>query len=323
MKSEQSVLTAGARLVLRSWRVLCWACAVNLLLGIAAGLPVAAAVSGILDNSLEAERLVNGFDLGVFVGLLMHPEVSVGGPAIGSFFLALFYLVFMLFFTGGLLADYRHDQRLSFSAFLAACGAFFWRFVRLFLMLLVVLVPVGILYALLGRWTGKLADNSPRDSVGFWLALGCMAFALLLFVIIRLWFDVAQVRAVAENEPKIRRALGKSFRITFGSFGSLVWIFLRISIVALLGSAAAVWFFVKVIRPEQVGLSVLLAQVVVFFWLAIRFWLRASESVWYQRKFPAPAPAAIESPAPPAPVILEPSSEPTPPLTTPPEDTSS
>jgi hypothetical protein len=175
---------------------------------------------------------------------------------------------------------------------------------------------------LLRLGTGKLAENSPHDSLGFLLSWGCMAFALLLFVAIRLWFDVAQIRAVAENEPKIRRALGKSFRMTFGNFFSLFWIFLRIAIVALLGSAAAVWFFVKVIRPEQVGLSIVIGQVLVFFWFAIRFWLRASETVWYQRKFPAPVVFA-EAPAPPPPVDLEPPALPASPLATPSDDISS
>jgi hypothetical protein len=316
------VLATGARLVLRGWRVLCWAYVVNLLLGIVAALPVAATISGVLNSSLEAGRLAKGFDLGVFFGLLMHPEVTLSTFVPGSILVSLLYLVFMIFLTGGLLADFRHDQRLSFGAFLDACGTFFWRFVRLLIFLLLALVPVGLLYGLLDFGTDKLADNSPRDSVGFGLALGCMAFAAVLFFAIRLWFDVAQIRAVAENEPKIRRALGKSFRMTFGNFGSLFWIFLRIGLVAMLGSAAAAWFLVRVMRPEQVGLSIVFGQIFVFFWLTIRLWLRACETVWYQRKFPAPAVFA-EAPLLPDPAEFEPPSLPAPPLTTPTGDTSS
>jgi hypothetical protein len=318
----RGVLAAGARLVLRGWRVLCWAYAVNLLLGIVAALPVAATISNILNNSLEAGRLAKGFDLGVFFGLLMHPEVTLSTFVPSSFVISLLYLFFMLFLTGGLLADYRHDQRLSFGAFLDACGTFFWRFVRLLIFLLLALVPVGLLYGLLNFGTDKLADNSPRDSVALWLALSGMAVVALLFFVIRLWFDVAQIRAVAENEPKIRRALGKSFRMTFGNFGSLFWIFLRIGIVALAGSAAALWLFVKVMRPEQIGVSILFGQVFVFFWLAIRFWLRACETVWYQRKFPAPV-AFAEAPFLPDPAEFEPPSLPAPPLATPSDDSSS
>jgi hypothetical protein len=321
-KPLKSVLAAGAHLVLRSWRTLIWAHAVGLLLGIAAALPAAINVSAILDHSLEAERLVRGFDLGVFFSLLLHPEVTLSRFVPSSIFVSLLYLPFMLFFTGGLLADYRHEQRLSFGAFLAACAAYFWRFVRLLLFLLLALVPVGILYGLLSDWTGKLADRTPRDAVGFWLAWGSMALTALLFIIVRLWFDVAQIRAIAENEPKIHRALGKAFRITFGSFGSLFWIFLRIGIAALAGSAAAAWFFLKMIRPEQIWLSILLGQLFVFFWLAIRFWLRACETVWYQRKFPAPV-AFVEAPATPAPIEFEPPSLLAPPLATPSDETSS
>ena len=317
----KGVLAAGARLLLRGWRVLVWAYVVNLLLGIVAVLPLAATISGILDHSLEAERLAKGFDLGAFFGLLMQPEVTMSNFVPGSFFVSLLYLVFMVFLTGGLLADYRRDQRLSFGAFLDACGTFFWRFVRLLLFMLLAMVPVGILFDLLNRGAAKIARNSPRDSVNYSLVLGCMVITALLFFAIRLWFDVAQIRAVAENEPKIRRALGKAFRMTFGNFFSLFWILLRIGIVALAGSAAALWFFVKVIRPEQVGLTIVFCQVFVFCWLAIRFWLRASETVWYQRKFPAPA-AFAEAPILPGPAESEPLSLPAPPLATPSGDTS-
>ncbi len=304
-KPTKGVVTAGAGLVLRGWRALCWAYVINLLLGIVAGLPVAAGISSILNNSFESERLAKGFDLGTFIGLLMHPEFTLSTFVPSSLFVSLLYFLFMLFFTGGLLADYRQEQRLSFGKFLESCGEFFWRFVRLLLFLLTMLALVGALYALLGRWTSGLADNSPRESLAFWLAVGCAAIALLLFVIVRLWFDVAQIRAVAENERKIRRALGKSFRMTFGNFGSLFWIFLRIAVVALAGSAVALWFYVRVIRPEHVGLSILFGQMVVFFWLTMRLWLRACETVWYQRKFPPPVIFA-EAPAPPPPVDLEP-----------------
>ena len=319
---KSGVLASGARLVLRGWRVLVWAYFVNLLLGIVAALPLAATISEILDHSLEAERLVKGFDLGVFLGLLMHPEVMLSNFVPGSFFVSLLYLVFTIFLTGGLLADFRHELRLSFGAFLDACGTFFWRFVRLLLFLLLALVPVGLLHALFQYVTSKPAENSPRDSVAFWLNLSGLAVVGLLFFAIRLWFDVAQIRAVAENERKIRRALGKSFRMTFGNFGSLFWILLRIGIVALAGSAAAAWFFVKVMRPEQVGLTIVFCQLFVFFWLTIRFWLRACETVWYLRKFPAPVVFA-EAPALPDAAEFEPPSLPAPPLATPPDETSS
>ncbi len=331
MNSAGNTLIAGARLVLRGWRVLVLAYVVSLLLGIAAGLPVAAGISGILNNNFEAQRLVNGFDFGTFIGLLMHPEFTMSTFVPGSLFISLLYFLFMLFLTGGLLADYRAEQRLTAGPFLSACGEFFWRFVRLLLFLALVLVPVGALYALLGWWTRKVAENAPGDRLGVLLQLGCLAFTLLLFLVIRLWFDVAQIRAVAENERKIRRALGKSFRMTFGNFGSLVWILFCIGIVALGGSAAALWVYVKVIRAEQIGLSILLGQVVVIFWLTIRLWLRACETVWYQRKFPPPvvfadapiAPAPLEMEPMPESAITEPPSESVPPPVIPPDESAS
>jgi hypothetical protein len=259
----------------------------------------------------------------------MHPEITMNTFVPGSLFVSLLYFLFMLFFTGGLLADYRAERRLTAGPFFAACAEFFWRFVRLLAFLLLMLAPVGILFALLLRWTSKIADKAPGDRLGFLLVFACLGLTLVVFLVLRMWLDVAQIRAVAENERKVRRALGKSFRMTFGNFGSLAWILLCVAIVAMAGSAAALWLYVKVIRPEQIGLSILLGQAVVIFWLAIRLWLRACETVWYQRKFPPPvvfaeaptAPAPLEPETLPAQPITEPPPETIPPTVVPPEET--
>ena len=47
---------------------------------------------------------------------------------------------------------------------------------------------------------------------------------------IRLWFDMAQVRAVVEEETGMWRNAGRAFKLTFSNFGSLFWMYLRISI---------------------------------------------------------------------------------------------
>lgn len=294
-RGHGGVVGAGARLVWRRQRVLWWVYAINLVLALLGTLPAAFRIGSVLNASLAAERLRTGFDVALFAELAAHPDVSLGAQVPGSFFFVLLFFVFILFVTGGILEVYRRDLPLAAGEFFQACGAFFWRWVRLLIFLLIVLVPILILDRVLNRWSGRLASDSPREMLGFWVQVAGLGVVLFLLMAVRLWFDMAQVRAVAENERVMRRTLVSAFKLTLGSFGQLFWMYLRISLLAWAGLAAAIWVWVKFVPPERVGISFLLSQAVVLLWLGTRLWQRASETLWYQRRYPAPAPAPKES----------------------------
>jgi len=229
--------------------------------------------------------VVHGFNPAVFSALLMETH---GAPAaeMASASLVLVFFIFMLFVEGGLLELYQLDRRLTKGEFFEASGRFFWRFVRLLIMLLIVLIPVVIVNNLTTRASHYVDERSPSPVPGIWVRLIGLLVVLLLTQAVRLWFDMAQVRAVAEDERAIRRALGRAFKITFMNFGSLYWMYLRISIVAWLAMAALLWIWARLVRPEWIGISFLLTQLILLSWLATRLWQRASETIWYQRRHP-------------------------------------
>ena len=295
-RGESSACWAGARLLWQRQRALWWMYGFNLLLGLLASLPVGSRAGRVLDSSLAAERLVKGFDLNTFFGLLAQPEISIGAQVPGSVFSALLFLTFTLFLTGGVLENFRQPQRLTSGELFRAGAAFFWRFVRLWLFLLVALVPVGILATMGWRWSGRLASDAPQPLLGFYVSVAVVLVALLLLMAIRLWFDMAQIRAVAEGERAMRRTVWRALKLTLANFGSLFWLYLRISLVAWVSAALLLWLWIRYVPPQAVGLSFLVGQAVVLLWAATRLWQRAAETVWYERQQPAPAPAASEPP---------------------------
>jgi len=296
--SRVSFVGPGARLLWRRQRVLWGVYAVNFLLALMGALPVALYLGRVLNRSLAAERLYKAFDLSLFVELITQPDVSLSALLPGSFLLASLFLVAMVFLSGGVLEAYRCDRRLGAGEFFQACGAFFWRFVRLLVFLLAVLVPIGLLFNLAQQWSGRLSADAPWEMLGFWVGVGGTIVVLFLLLAVRLWFDMAQVCAVAESEHKMRRALVRAFRLTFGNFAQLFWIYLRILLVAAVGLAMALWLWVRFVRPEWVAVSFLLGQAVVAQWLATRLWLRASETLWYQHHSAAPPPEPSTASAP-------------------------
>jgi hypothetical protein len=299
---NKSPFVAGVGLVWRRQSVLWWIFAVNFVLAGMGAATFMQQVSPVLDHSLQSQALVHRFNPIVFFHLLMEArEAASAGPA--SVCLVLVFFIFTLFVEGGLLEVYRLDRKLSKGEFFEASGRFFWRFVRLLIMLLIVLIPVGIVNGLMRRASGVFDERSPSPVPGIWVRLIGLLVVLFLLQVIRLWFDMAQVRAVAEDERAMRRALRCAFKITFGNFGPLYWIYLRISIVAWLLMAGLLWTWVRLVRPESIGVSFLLTQLILLSWLGTRLWQRASETIWYQRRLPAlvtklePAPALSPAPA--------------------------
>jgi hypothetical protein len=285
VKDGAGILSAGLRLVWRRQRVLWWVYAINFLLALMGTLPVAMRLGSALDRSLAAERLYRGFDVGALIELLSQPDVlsavRAGVPA--ALLLTIVYFVFMLFLTGGILEVYRCDRTLTTGEFFQACGTFFWRFVRLLVFHVIVLAPVALFWGRVQSWSGRLASDAPQEMLGFYVQVGGLIIAVFLLMAVRLWFDMAQVQAVAEGEHRMRRMVVRAFKLTAGNFCQLFWIYLRISLLAWLGLALAVWVWIKLVRPEWVAVSFLLGQAVIFLWLAVRLWLRASETAWFQR----------------------------------------
>jgi hypothetical protein len=302
---DKSPFLAGFGLVWRRQSVLWWIFAVNFVLACMATATFMRQISPVLDYSLHSQTLVHGFNPAVLIALVMEAHgIPAAGAASAS--LVLIFFIFMLFVEGGLLEVYRLDRKLTQGEFFEASGRFFWRFVRLLIMLVVVLIPVGVLLNLATRASHALNERTASPTPGIWVRVTGLLVVLLLMQAARLWFDMAQVRAVAENERAMFRAVRRAFKITCGNFGSLYWMYLRISVVAWLMMAVLLWVWISLVRPEQIEISFLLTQLVALGWLGTRLWQRASETVWYQQRFSGVATATEPSPALPPPRTLEP-----------------
>ncbi|HEV2176061.1 MAG TPA: hypothetical protein VGW33_02510 [Terriglobia bacterium] len=297
---ERGVVSEGAGLVWRRQGVLWWIFVVNLILGLLGTMGVSSKLGAVLNHSLEAQRLVKGMDMAALGSLAMQPSQPFNSGA-GAVIGAVVFFIFMLFVEGGFLEVYRQDRKLAKGEFFEAAGRFFWRFVRLLLYSLIVFVPLLMIVSPVFKAAGKLGPDSGKPVAGFVITLVAALATLFLMMAVRLWFDVAQVHAVAEDERAMRRSLRRAFKLTFGNFGSLYWMYLRISLVAWIALAAAFWVWVKLVPPPSVGMSFVLGELVCLLWLGTRLWQRAAETLWYQRRA---EPAAI--PAAPAPYVPAP-----------------
>ena len=296
---SQSALNEGWRRLWRHQRILWWLFFINLILARSAVRPMAARWSPILDHSAAADALYHGLNVLRYLELVLRPEVgfrSAGPVIVGPAFIFFF---FVLFVTGGILSAYRSENKLSTAEFFQASGAFFWRFVRLLIMFLIALVPMVIIGASVSRLAGHLASDAAPEKLGFWVELAGVILVLFLMMCVRLWFDMAQVHAVASGDRAMRRAVVRAWRLTFGNFASLSWMYFRPSLVSWIGMGLILWIWAGMVPSTSVLLSFFLLELGMLLWLGKRLWQRASETAWYQNH--EPAAAAVSTTTEPAP----------------------
>ena len=291
---RKGVVAAGFGLVWRRQGVLWWVFVVNLVFAAIGTLPAMTVLRDALGHTLLGQKLTHGFDIPTFFELVRLPGVNLFRSMAMSYAAALLFFVFMLFVTGGILETYRLDRRLTTGEFFAASGGFFWRFVRLLLLSIIPFVIVGMIYQGLDKGAEHLGDRAIADQVGIFLGWGAMLVCMLLALWVRLWFDLAQVRAVVQNERGMWRNTWKSWRITWGA--RLYW---KYFLIALLGwLAALVCLFIWAhLGPTAVLQTFVLLQLIILTQLGARLWQQATAMTWYQQHpelLPAPEVIMVE-----------------------------
>lgn len=281
---DMNLLMEGFRRTWHYQRVLWFMYAMNLVLARLAALPITYKLEGVTDNSVQAHRLSDIFDYGSFSALSSNPQVKLFESSGMALPLSAVFFVVTLFLTGGILEAYRSGRTLTTREFFEACGAYFWRWVRLTLLLGIVLVPVVIL---IGSSVGMISFsvlNAAHERAATWTMLGGAIVFGTLLMLIRLWFDMAQVRTVVEEEFGMVQTLINAFRLTFGSLRSLFSMYAVLSLLGWLAFAVGIYVWTKM-PPSRFWWTFLILEFVLFFRFGVRLWQRACEMIWYQRRF--------------------------------------
>jgi hypothetical protein len=304
MSDQPGLLREGFSRAWHYQRVLWFIFVINFVLSHFSTAPVSHKLDWVTDHSLHAQRLSNVFDYGSFSALSSDPEVKLFEVAGVSMSFSMVFFVIVLFLTGGILEAYRSGRRLTTREFFEACGSYFWRWVRLFLLMAIILIPVIMLVSIVWKRATPMMLSAAQEKNAFWILLAGTVFAGLLMMCIRLWFDMAQVRAVVEEETAMWHNAGRAFKITFGNFGTLFWMYFRISILGWLVFALGLYIWAKM-PPARYGWTILILEITVLWGFWVRLWQRACEMIWYQRRVLASiaAPAPIPVAPPPNPLL--------------------
>jgi hypothetical protein len=216
------------------------------------------------------------------------------------------YLLAWTFLSGGIIDRYARQRPTRASGFFAACGVFFWRFLRLAVVaaaLYWALFTYGHRWLFTNAYDWLLVDISAERVAFLWRAALYVVFAAAL-VAINVTIDYAKIRLVVEDRRSVVGALsaalgflGRNPGRAFGLYALNTGAFLAVLVV---------W---GVIDPGagRAGITMwagfLATQVYLAIRLALKLQFTASQTALFQRSLAhaaytaAPIPAWPDSPA--------------------------
>jgi hypothetical protein len=319
MNDNKGLLSSGLAMVGRNKRYIFWFWLLNLTLAEFGAGAFRKSAHALMDHSLYADRLVHGFDLGVYIELVTRPEFGqMSAMTTAAMFFAFLFFVATALFLPGVFLGYASRYRLPREEFFRACGRNLWRFIRLVIVAGIVMGIVGAALFAFNMFIVKKAGESTNEVLPFELQMTGLFIIFLIMTVLRIWFDLAEADIVLDDQRAVRRSIAAGFLHIFRSLFRLLASYVFVTIVAAIILVGGLLAWMKLVAPESVIGAFLITQFTLFLLLIPRFWQRGIAVSYWQQKMlqpvvvlqpttpqpivpvPSPAPAAPILPVPPA-----------------------
>ncbi|HZC22256.1 MAG TPA: hypothetical protein VE866_02875 [Candidatus Binatia bacterium] len=314
MNDKKGVLGSGFSMVARNKRYIFWFWLLSVVLGGFGATGLRESAHAILDHSLYAQKLTQGFDLSVYIELLTRPEFGpMNSMTFPALYFAFLFAMATALFLPGIFTGYASTYRLPREEFFRACGRNLWRFIRIMIVAAIVAgIFSGILFAANGAIVKK-AGESTNELLPFTLNMLGLAIIFLVMSTLRIWFDLAEVETVLNDQRAVRKSLATAFRHTFRGLGGLLGSYVLTTIVAAIIGLCGLLAWRRLVWPESIVGAFVVSQITLFLLLIPRFWQRGiAVSYWQQHMLipvavvEPPAPAPVPAPAAPEPAPIAP-----------------
>jgi len=280
-------------------RLIVWLYLANLVFAAVLLFPLRKLVSEISRTDL-ADEFVSGFQIDLFVDFWAQHSSALKSLAFSAVGLGILYLIINIFLTGGIVASLAAERQVSLRRFFYSASRYFWRYLRLFVLLAVV---VGLVLAGYNLWLDGLVDNLRKDSTTdvasfLWRALA-VTLVLVFVSLIMMVFDYAKIRTVVDGRRSVIFATCVAFGFSFRRFLRTVTLFyFNLVIVGIL-------FAIYLIVENQFSNATIGSMVSLFvvqqIFIVSRIWMRlsffATQMAFYcaaTEVLPSPSPTETE-----------------------------
>jgi hypothetical protein len=243
---------AGVQTVNKRIKIAVYLWAVNLLFSLVVIAPLFFLLQKGFSRSLLEAQMAKGSDLLIWMGDFIFKNRDFYPALLGWILVPLvFYLLFNIFLSGGVIGRIASPyEKSNFAEFLSDCGKHFFRFFRVFLLSLIgFILFFGVIYRLIAAVFDLWTKNASTEWPLIFVSNIKFLIAILLFSIVRMFFDYVKVRLVIEDSKKSVRSTLLNF-VFLGRRFAKAWI-----LYILVGLVAFVFFilfvFVDGIFPKE------------------------------------------------------------------------
>ncbi|HXC94275.1 MAG TPA: hypothetical protein VNU92_01185 [Edaphobacter sp.] len=289
MVERRNIFLHGLSLTLRRFPALLWTYIFNLGLAFLFSIGLNHQLSSLLNHSLAAQRLSNGFDLGI-VGevLLRFNQSPVGEPGIaaGHASIPLYLLIYFILVPGTLFC-YLTSAPARLGTMFQQGLLHFWRFVRITILFLIaaalILQPLNFFQT---KWS-DFVDDRFVGRPAFLCISGGYIIVFVAATVLRLYFDLVEVYTVqlglicfsnGKPDRRVHRTLRPALRTLFARFAHAWPIFIFLTLLGLAAVVLTARVSMHMLAQPIVWPSFLLAQLGLFLMLFTRFWQRGVET---------------------------------------------
>lgn len=306
MKVFDAFADGTARIWLHK-RVLLWLYLINLLFAAVLVVPFRRVV-GELSKTDLADEFVAGFPLDTFIEFWYQQSSvlkSIGLSAVG---LGVLYLVVHIFLTGGIVTALTVGHRVSLHRFVSDGARYFWRFLRLFVLLLVVIgMFVAAYSAGLNELIEDLQESAVTDRASFFWRVLSVAVLLIVISLVLMVFDYAKVRTVVDRRRSVFIATVLAFAFSVRrAWHAVPLFFLNLMILAALFgvylivenqfSNATVASMISLFVVQQLFILSRIWMKLSFFSTQLAYYNSVRESSLSPLESPAPTPSTLTDP---------------------------
>ncbi len=253
----------------------------------------------VLGTSAAAANFLKAIDFNSVFEMLTFDGAALGTIVSLAIYVGLFYGVFSIFLSGGILQvlvvgrnpNASGEKRHLAAIFFKGAGQYFGRFFRLFLYSLVLLAGVAVALMVLAMILSPITQRNTNEALLFYVVLAEVIVGLFLVFMVRMIVDYARIRIVVENSRAVVLSLFDSIGFVFRRLGKTLGLYY---LYLLTGAAViAIFWVIKTGIKTYSLLPILIAFVVGQLFILSRGWLRVAlqaAQMDFFRSVPPPTP---------------------------------
>ena len=262
-----SAYIAGIKNSFSAWKVWGLLYLINFLFTLIIIAPIAQYLEKKIGNSLLVEKWADGYNYTVMHDFLANYEVSIAAFTELTVVIALIYLIFSVFTSGGIIEVFHQNEKThNLRNFWSGCTYYFWRMLRITIYFLLIHAAIAGLFGFIFT---LLIPGNPDSELQYLNPLKVILPLYLVFAFfIAMWQDFTKIIAVQRDENLLIGSFKSATSFVFKNLGRVSLFYflnlLTLGIFYLLYRSGslnftginAVFFFGQVLIIGRIGIKI-------------------------------------------------------------------